>query len=110
MELGQSTKTRKGITMNTLIKKPSAWIPLGMSASALLLVLGYVGLFGVQKSTGDESAVARLFQFLLAGQVPIVGYFGVKWFPKHQKQALQIIAAQILAALILFLTIFFLEM
>jgi hypothetical protein len=93
-----------------MLKKPSAWIPIAMSALALLLVVGSVGLFGVQKSTGDESAIARVFQLLLAGQVPVVGYFILKWSPKQQQQVLQIVAIQILAALVPFLTVFFLEM
>ena len=96
--------------MLKMLRKPSAWVPIVMSAMALLLVVGYVVLFGVQKSTGDESAIARIFQLLLVGQVPIVGYFVIKWFPKHQKQVLQIVAIQILAALVPFLTVFFLEM
>ena len=96
--------------MMKMIRKPSAWVPITMSAMALLLVVGYLALFGVQKSSGDESSVARLFQLLLAGQLPIIGYFAVKWFPKHQKQVLQIVAIQILAALVPFLTVFFLEM
>ena len=96
--------------MTAILKKPSAWIPLVMSASALLLVVGYMGLFGVQKSSGDESSVARLFQLLLAGQLPIIGYFAVKWFPKHQKEAVQIVVIQILVALVPFVTVMLLEM
>jgi len=96
--------------MTAILKKPSAWVPIAMSTIALLLVVGYVALFGVQKSTGDESTIARIFQLLLVGQVPVVGYFAIKWFPKHQKQALQIVAIQILAAIVPFLTVFFLEM
>ena len=95
--------------MTAILRKPSAWVPIAMSAMALLLVVSYVALFGVQKSTGDESTIARIFQ-LLAGQVPIVGYFIIKWFPKHQKQVLQIVVIQILAAIVPFLTVLFLEM
>ncbi|OGK64505.1 hypothetical protein A2313_04835 [Candidatus Roizmanbacteria bacterium RIFOXYB2_FULL_41_10] len=96
--------------MTAILRKPSAWVPIAMSAMALLLVVSYVALFGVQKSTGDESTIARIFQLLLAGQVPIVGYFIIKWFPKHQKQVLQIVVIQILAAIVPFLTVLFLEM
>jgi len=94
----------------TFLKKPSAWIPLVMSASALLLVAGYVGLFGVQKSSGDESSVARLFQLLLAGQLPIIGYFAIKWFPKHQKEVVRIVVIQTIAAIVPLVTILLLEM
>lgn len=84
----------------TILKRPSAWFPLVMSAFALLLVVGYVGLYGVQRSSEDETTVARLFQLLLVGQLPITGYFAVKWFPKQRKETVQIVVIQILAAFI----------
>jgi hypothetical protein len=34
-------------TMNVLMKKPSAWLPIAMSLIALAFVLGYVAVFGV---------------------------------------------------------------
>ena len=80
-----------------------------MSITALALALSHIAIFGVVHNE-DEGAAARLFQLLLAGQVPIIGYFAVKWYPKHQKEVIQIVTIQILAALVPFLTVFFLEM
>lgn len=79
-----------------------------MSFFALLLLLFHILLFGIQKSD-DENTTARLFQLLLAGQLPIIGYFGIKWFPKNRKNVAQIILLQIIAAIIPILTVFFLE-
>lgn len=92
------------------LKKPSAWIPLVMSVLALLLVLCYIWLFGIQNPSEDESVIARLFQLLLFGQLPIIGYFFFKWFYKNPKQVSLIVVMQLLAALVPFLTVFFLEM
>jgi len=95
--------------MKDLLKKPSGWLPIGMSVVALFLILSYVAIFGVRQPQTDEGLAARIFQFLLVGQVPIVGYFAIRWYPKHPKQVLQVVIMQILAALIPFLTVLFLE-
>ncbi len=100
----------KNHKMLPVISKPSAWIPFAMSAVALVMVVGYVMLFGVQQSSGDEGIMARLFQLLLVGQIPVIGYFVVKWYPRNSKQVLKTVVLQILAALVPFLTVFFLEM
>lgn len=83
---------------------------MAMSAAALVLLLSYVALFGIQKTSSEESAVARIFQLLLVGQLPIIGYFGVTWFPKYRTKAIQILITQLLAALVPFFTVFLLEM
>lgn len=93
-----------------LIKKPSAWVPLAMSLAALTLALGYLALFGwTHESQADEGVAARLFQLLLGGQLPFIGFFAIKWFSRLPRQALRIIALQILAALIPFTLVFFLN-
>lgn len=94
--------------MKSLLKKPSAWIPIAMSALALAMFLGYLSLFG-NVHHEDEGAPAHLFQLLMAGQLPIIAFFALKWLPQKPKPALQILALQILAALVPFLTVFFLE-
>ena len=97
--------------MGSIIKKPSAWFPILMSLAALVLVLGYLAIFGVAKEPqADEGTAARIFQLLLAGQVPIVILFAIKWLPQMPKQALKIIALQIIAALIAFAPVFLLEL
>lgn len=82
-----------------------------MSLAALLLVIGYVAIFGiVQEPEADEGIAARLFQLLLAGQVPIIIFFAVKWLPEAGKEALQVLVLQIIAALLALAPVFFLEM
>lgn len=83
---------------------------MAMSAAALVLLLSYIAIFGIQKTPSDEGVAARMFQLLLVGQLPIIGYFGVTWFPKYKAEAIQILVTQLLAALVPFLTVFLLEM
>ena len=64
-----------------VIKQPSAFAPLILSALALALLLGHAALFGVMHDT-DEGAAAHLFQLLMILQVPIIGYFAVQWLPR----------------------------
>ena len=94
--------------MNTSsIKRPSAFLPLAMSLTALAIVLIHVAIYGVIHEA-DEGAAAHLFQILMATQLPVVVFFAVKWLPRAPKQALQVLALQAGAALAAFAAVFFL--
>ena len=97
--------------MNGLIKKPTAWLPIAISATALLLIAGYIAIFGAIRSepAGDEGLIARIFQLLMVTQALIAIFFVVKWLPKEPRYTLQIFILQIMVALVPFLTIIFLE-
>lgn len=50
----------------TLLKKPSAFIPLLLSLTALGELLTYVAVFGIaSQPQADEGAAARIFQLLI---------------------------------------------
>ncbi len=95
--------------MKRLFRQPSAWIPLAMSCAALTLLLGHVAVFGIVREA-DEGTTAHLFQLLMAGQVPIIVLFAIKWLPRNTKVALQVLALQIAAALVPFAFLFYFEM
>jgi len=96
--------------MNTLIKKPTAWLPIAMSATAVLLLAGHVAMFGVaSESSGDEGLAARIFQLLMVMQALMAIFFIAKWLPKEPKYTLQIFILQIIAALVPLLAVVFLE-
>lgn len=46
----------------------------------------------------DEGAAAHLWQLLMAGQLPVMFYFAVKWLPTDPKGTLQVLALQVGAA------------
>jgi len=97
---------------NSLFKQPSAWIPLSMSLAALSMILIYVAIHGITTSGtggGDEGAPARIFQLIMVAQLPIAGYFAIKWLPKRPKQSLIVLALQSVAWIIPIVTIMWLE-
>jgi hypothetical protein len=69
-----------------------------MSAVALALVLGYAAMFGTARQA-DEGTAAHLWQLLMAGQMPIVAFFAIKWLPMEPKHAMQVLGLQVGAAL-----------
>jgi hypothetical protein len=81
-----------------MLQKPSAWLPIAMSVSALTVVLGYVAIYGAAHP-GDEGPAARTWQLLMAGQLPLIGYFGVKWLREAPRQALPVLILQLLAGI-----------
>jgi hypothetical protein len=93
----------------SMMKRPSAFLPLGMSVAALALVLVHVALFGAAREA-DEGATAHLFQLLLAAQVPLVGFFAARWLPRAPAQALAVLALQAGAALAAMAPVFLLNL
>ena len=80
------------------LKRPSAFIPIALSLIALSLVLGHIAMFGTARQA-DEGAAAHLWQLLMAGQVPIIAFFAIKWLPRTPSQALLVLGFQALAGL-----------
>jgi hypothetical protein len=77
----------------SVVKQPSALVPLAMSGAALAAVLGHIAVAGVARQT-DEGTAAHLWQLLMAGQLPVVAYFAVKWLPRRPGPALLVLALQ----------------
>ena len=92
----------------TTLKRPSALVPLAMSLTALGLVLAHIALFGVARQA-DEGAAAHLWQLLMAGQLPIVVFFAIKWLPRMPGQALVVLGLQALAACLAAAPVFILD-
>ena len=83
----------------SLIRQPSAWLPIAMSLAALAVILGHIALFGAAREA-DEGTAAHLFQILMAAQIPAVGYFGLKWLPQSPKDALPVLGLQLAIAFV----------
>ena len=78
-----------------------------MSFVAIVIVYGHAAMFGIDHET-DEGTPAHIFQMLIVAQVPLVGYFAIRWLPDSPKQAAQILALQAGAVLVAFAGVFFL--
>jgi hypothetical protein len=81
----------------TMIKKPSAFLPVSMSLAAIAVIVIHVALFGVARQA-DEGTSAHLWQLLMAGQMPIILFFAATSLPRNPRQSLLVLALQIGAA------------
>lgn len=80
-----------------------------MSLAALAVVVGTVAIFGVVREA-DEGAAAHIWQILIAGQVPFVAFFAIRWLPSAPKQALIILCLQFAAGLAACAPVFLLKL
>ena len=90
-----------------MIKRASAWIPVLMSLAALAVVLIHVLRFGTAREP-DEGTSAHLWQILMAGQLPIIAWFAIKWLPRNPKASLVVLAVQAIAGLMAAAPVFYL--
>jgi hypothetical protein len=110
------TNSTQGLSMNhcpnsviALTKKPSAFVPLTMSLTALAVVLVHVAIYGVVREA-DEGTVAHIWQLLMAGQMPVLAFFLIKWLPRAPRQALYVLALQAGAVFASMAPVFFLKL
>jgi predicted exporter len=88
------------------MKRPSAWIPVAMSLIALAIVLIHIARFGTAREA-DEGTAAHLWQILMAGQLPIIAFFAIKWLPRTPQPALVVLALQAIAGLAAMAPVFY---
>lgn len=86
------------MNVGTMIRRPSALLPLAMSLAALAVVLGHIINSGVARQA-DEGTAAHLWQLLMAAQIPIIAFFAIRWLPQSPRSALPVLALQGIAAL-----------
>ena len=92
----------------TLMREPSAALPVLMSLAALCIVVGHIAVYGFVHET-DEGTAAHIFQLLMAGQVPVIAWFAMKWLSRDTAQALRVLVLQLLAAIPPFVALWILE-
>jgi len=86
------------VTVRLMLKRPSAFVPLAMSGLALLTIAVALTVQGVQRQP-DEGAAAHIWQLLMAGQLPVIVFFAVRWIPKSPRQGLAVLGLQLLLVL-----------
>ena len=100
------TGSKVEMNFTSMIKKPSAFMPMVMSLAALATVLIHITLYGIARE-GDEGSAAHIFQLLITAQVPIVAFYLFKWLPNHPRLALEVLALQVVAVLAAFAPVFY---
>jgi hypothetical protein len=96
-------------SFGAVTRQPSGFLPVVMSLTALAMVLGSLAMYGVHRG-GDEGAVAHLWQLLMAGQVPIIAFFAIRWLPRAPRQTLGVLALQAGAAMASMAPVFLLNL
>lgn len=91
--------------MAGLLKRPSAFLPLLMSAVVLAFIIGGVTAHGTLRQP-DEGTGAHLFQILMPAQLPIILFFALAWLPRDRPHALQVLALQCAAFVSIFALVF----
>ena len=81
-----------------MLKHPSAFLPVVMSGCALLTIAVFISFHGTAPQA-DEGAAAHIWQLLMAGQVPLILYFAIRWLPQSPRRAASILGVQLAAAL-----------
>ena len=94
----------------SIIKKPSAWIPIAMPLTVLIIMLIAIVMSAVPVHQADEGTGAHLFQIWMVLEIVCVTFFLIKWFPRDPKPALVVLALQIGAALLPMGVVFFLKL
>jgi hypothetical protein len=92
--------------MLSLLKRPSAFLPLAISGAFLIaFVIGIAE--GRLVRQPDEGTGAHLFQILMPAQLLIIAFFAISWIPKKPKSALQVLVLQGCAALAVLAIVYF---
>jgi len=86
-------------TVPSVVIHPTAFLPLAMSLTALTVVLAHIALYGSAREV-DEGAAAHIWQLLMAGQIPLVLFFAVRWLPQAPRPTLCVLALQAGAVLL----------
>jgi hypothetical protein len=86
------------MNLGTMITRPSAFVPVAMSLAALGIVFVHILIAGTARQA-DEGTAAHLWQLLMAAQIPIIGFFAIRWLPQSPRSALPVLALQAIAGL-----------
>ncbi|OOG49302.1 hypothetical protein B0E52_01220 [Rhodanobacter sp. C06] len=99
------------MTLPPVFKRPSAFMPLAMSVAALVVVLAHVAIVGAGAAhQADEGTAAHVFQLLIAGQVPVVAFFAIKWLPRAPRFSLPVLALQAMAVIAALAPVYFFKL
>jgi hypothetical protein len=93
-----------------LLKELSAWVPIAMSIAVIFILGGFMILSGPPVGEPDEGVAAHVFQLLMAGQVPIIALFALKWLPQRPREALQVLVLQFAAGIIAAVPVFIFQL
>ena len=95
--------------MYSILKKPSAWVPIALSLGIIAMLIFYLTRFGIVHNE-DEGTPAHLFQLWLVVEAVMIPYFAVRWLPQAPKDAALVLALQIALVLLAAAPVFSLQL
>lgn len=91
----QRRPAEPGATLRpSLLRNPSGLTPVLMSSGALAVIAVHILKSGIAPQA-DEGIAAHLWQLLMAGQLPFVVWFMVRWLPGGGRRALAVSAIHV---------------
>jgi hypothetical protein len=91
----------------TILRKPSAQLPLLVSVAALVLVLGHAFLYGTVHEA-DEGPAAHIWQILIVLDAILALAFTLHWWTRARRQTLIVLGILAATTLANFAAVFFL--
>jgi hypothetical protein len=98
IEQGGMMSEVRTTSFGTVVRQPSALVPMAMALTALAVVMGHIAIYGAAREA-DEGATAHIWQLLMVAQLPALLVFGIRWLPKAPRQALGVLALLAVAIL-----------
>lgn len=80
-------------SLRNTLGHPSAFLPVTMSLCAVAVIILHIAFQGSARQS-DEGTAAHLWQVLMAGQLPIILVFAIRWLPRAPRAALLVLALQ----------------
>lgn len=81
------------MSLREMLRRPAAFVPIAMSLLALAIVVLHVARYGPAREA-DEGTSAHLWQLLMAAQLPVIGFFAIKWLPQNPRPAVIVLVLQ----------------
>ena len=97
------------MTLPQMFRRPSALVPLVLSGLALLTLVVAFASSGLQHQL-DEGAAAHVWQLLMAGQLPFIAYFALRWIRRAVRIGLLVLVVQLVAAIVAFAPVYLLRL
>jgi hypothetical protein len=76
--------------------------------ATVMVALATFGVAGIRQP--DEGLAAHIWQLLMAGQVPIVAFFAIRWLPRAPRQAVLVLGLQACAGLAALAPVYLLQL
>lgn len=97
------------MNVSLAFKNPSAYLPVAMSVAALIVLLGSIAIIGMPPRA-DEGAIAHIWQLLMAGQIPVILFFAIKWLRRIARSGFVVLAIQAAAFFLAVLPVYLLKL